>query len=85
MYDKGSEKPIGCMGSKSDKRNQQPDFQNGAIVQVKKHIYMYKEKNTYTYWGYETKQTIVIYQIQVHNTMTCYMKYEVLWYDNIHK
>ena len=44
MYDKGSEKPIGCMGSKSDKRNQQPDFQNGAIVQVKKHIYMYKEK-----------------------------------------
>ena len=52
-------------------------------MQVKKTPIKWKIK--YPYWGYETKQTIAFYQIQVHNTMTYYMKYEILWYDNIHK
>ena len=40
MYDKWGEKPIGFMGSKSDKRNQQHIFENGAIVQMNKNIYI---------------------------------------------
>ena len=69
--DKWSEKTIGFMGSKSDKQNQRLVNQNGAIVQVKKNIYIWKIKNTYLYWVYETKQTFVIYQIQVRKTMAC--------------
>ena len=84
MYDKGSEKPIGFMGFKSDKQNQQHIFRMVQFCRWK-NIYKYNINIAYPYWGYGTKQTIVIYQIQVHNTMTYYMKYEILWYDNIHQ
>ena len=51
------------------------------MAQVKKkHI-----KNAYPYIGYETKHTIIIYQLQVHNIMTCYMKNKIIWYNKTHK
>ena len=63
------------MGAKFDKRTQQIDLKNGAIVQVKKMIH--KKKSIYPYWGYETKQPIISYQLQLHNTMTWDMKYKI--------
>ena len=47
------------------------------MVQVNKKTY--KNWNiAYPYWGYETNQTVLIYQLQVHSTMTCYIKYKIL-------
>ena len=79
MHGKGCEKPIGFVGSKYDKRNQQIDFQNGAIVQVKETYICEKIKN-YTsllrLWNRTNYWNLSVTGTQ-HHAM---MKYEITQY-----
>ena len=74
MHGKGSETPIGFMGSKSDKRNHKLIFR---MMQLCKKTYN-NWNIAYPYWGYKTNQIVLIYQLQVHSTMTGYIKYKIL-------